>query len=386
MPVPRREDAVVHRAREPRHVPLLRLRRARRRDRVPAEDRGHRVRRGRRAARRPGGHPAHLRGRRHGPPARPGHQDPPAGGQQAGRGVLRRAAAHPGGRARDGVPHLPRVRRGGGAALRLRLRPRGLGRAHQAPARRGLLLRRAGEGRALAAGQPRADGPLPPPPAVADPRPRRRGRRLRGAAPLRRRPHRGQVPQHVRDARLPQDARAVRARPGQGRDRQAAAGRGRRGLHRRHGDAPRGRADGRRVVRHRVRRRAHRGDQKAHRRRLVRPRRGHLHLRRRRRGPGRRAQGVRGRAGVHHADLRHDRARRPGSLRAAADPRRHRRPRSRGPPRADLRVRDPLGAARVRPRHAPRAGSPRCSARCRWSRGSSARSCATSTRAASRAG
>ena len=128
------------------------------------------------------------------------------------------------------------------------------------------------------------------------------------------------------------------------------------------------------------------GDQKAHRRRLVRPRRGHLHLRRRRRGPGRRAQGVRGRAGVRHPDLRHDRARRPGPLRAAPDPGRRRGARPRGPPRADLRVRDPLGAARVRPRHAPRAGWPRCSARCRWSPGSSARSCATSTPAASRAG
>ena len=134
------------------------------------------------------------------------------------------------------------------------------------------------------------------------------------------------------------------------RDRQAPPGRGRRGLHRRDGDAPRGRAHGRRVVRHRVRGRAHRRDQKAHRRRLVRPRRGHLHLRRRRRGPGRRAQGVRGRAGVHHADLRHDRAGRAGPLRAAAEPGRHGRARPRGPPRADLRVRDPLGAARVRPR------------------------------------
>ena len=40
-----------------------------------------------------------------------GTRTPAAGGQQAGRRVLRRAAAHPGGRARDPVPHRPRVRR-----------------------------------------------------------------------------------------------------------------------------------------------------------------------------------------------------------------------------------------------------------------------------------
>ena len=239
LPVPRREDALVHRAREPRHLPLLRLRRARRRDRVPAEDRGHRVRRGRRAARRPGGRAAHLRGRRDGPPARPGHQDPPAGGQQAGRRVLRRAAAHPGGR-------RPRWRSSPRAAS---TRPRPSASAAATPPRAGTRSpstcspagspsrswRRPGSaGRATAARWTASTAA-----AVADPRPRRRGRRLRGAAPLRRRPHRGEVPQHRRDAGLPQDARAVRARPGQVRDRQAAPGRGRRGLHRRHGDAPR---------------------------------------------------------------------------------------------------------------------------------------------------
>ena len=50
--------------------------------------------------------------------------------------------------------------------------------------------------------------------------PRGRRRRLRRPPDLRRRPDRGQVPQHPRDARLPQDARAVRAGPGQARDRQ----------------------------------------------------------------------------------------------------------------------------------------------------------------------
>ena len=55
------------------------------------------LRRGRRAARRPGRVPAHLRGRRQLGAARPGHPLPAARGQQAGRGVLRRAAAHAGG-------------------------------------------------------------------------------------------------------------------------------------------------------------------------------------------------------------------------------------------------------------------------------------------------
>ncbi len=163
--------------------------------------------------------------------------------------------------------------------------------------------------------------------------------------------HRGEVPQHLRHARLPQDEGAVRARPGQTRDRQAPPGRRRRGLHRRDGDAPGRRADGRRVLWHGVRRRAHRGDPAADRRRLVRPRRGDLHLRRRRGRPGGGAEGVRGRAELRRADLRGDRPRRPGPLRAAAEPRRHRRARPGGAPRAALRVRDPLDAARPRPGH-----------------------------------
>ena len=160
-------------------------------------------------------------------------------------------------RARE-LPHRARVRRGRGRALRLRLRPGRLGRADQAPARPRLHARRADQGRALPAGQPRPDRPLPPPAAVADPRPRRRRRRLRRPAAVRRRPHRGQVPQHPRDAGLPQVPGAVRARPGQAGDRQAPPGGGRRGLHRRDGHAPRRRPDRGRDLRDRVRRRARR--------------------------------------------------------------------------------------------------------------------------------
>ena len=61
----------------------------------------------------------------------------------------------------------------GRPALRLRLRPVGLGLAHQAPAAQGVLLRRAGSRGSVPAGPARPDRPLPPQAAVADPRPRR---------------------------------------------------------------------------------------------------------------------------------------------------------------------------------------------------------------------
>ena len=94
--------------------------------------------------------------------------------------------------------------------------------------------------------------PVPGSRGVADPRRHRRHRRLRRAAHLRRRPDRGQVPQHVRDADLQEDLRALRPGPGQAR-----AGGDRRGLHRRDGLPPRrGRAGGR-DLRHVLRRRPH---------------------------------------------------------------------------------------------------------------------------------
>ena len=55
----------------------------------------HRVRRGRRAAGRPDRLPAHLRRRRRSVAARPRHPDPAAGGEQEGRRVLRRRSCAP---------------------------------------------------------------------------------------------------------------------------------------------------------------------------------------------------------------------------------------------------------------------------------------------------
>src|SRR5207244_11770142 len=43
------------------------------------------------------------------------------------------------------------------------------------------------------------DRPIPPPLAVADPRPGRRRRRVRRSAVVRRRPGRREIPQHTRD-------------------------------------------------------------------------------------------------------------------------------------------------------------------------------------------
>ena len=88
-----------------------------------------------------------------------------------GRRVLRRPAAHPGGGAGHAVPHHPRLRRGRGDHLRLRVRPGRLGHPDQAPAGRRLLGRRADQGRAGQGGPPRPDRPVPPPAALADPRP-----------------------------------------------------------------------------------------------------------------------------------------------------------------------------------------------------------------------
>ena len=69
------------------------------RDRLRDEDRARRVRRGGRAAGRPDRVPAHLHRRRHVGAARPRHPLAPAGGEQEGRRVLRRRAAHARGRA-----------------------------------------------------------------------------------------------------------------------------------------------------------------------------------------------------------------------------------------------------------------------------------------------
>ena len=172
--------------------------------------------------------------------ARPRHPQPAAGGEQEGRRVLRRRAAHPRGAPRPSQFLTARgfdARRGehfgcgyapaGWDALTKHLLAAGFSLDE---------LMKAGlskEGRR---------GPID--------RFHRRllwpirdlggdvvgfgGRRIFDDDPIE-----AEVPQHPRDAGLPQDARAVRARPGEARDRQAPAGRRRRGLHGRHGHAPR---------------------------------------------------------------------------------------------------------------------------------------------------
>ena len=130
--------------------------------------------------------------------------------------------------------------------------------------------------------------------AVADPRGERRDDRVRGAADLRRRPDRGEVPQHLRDADLQEEPGALRHRPGPARDGPLVAGGGGRGLHRRDGLPPGRRQDRGRVLRHGVRRRARQGAAPLHGRPRGVPRRGDLHLRRRRGRAGGGDQGVLG--------------------------------------------------------------------------------------------
>ena len=108
-------------------------------------------------------------------------------------------------------------------------------------------------------GPARALRPVPRPADLADPGRHRRRRRVRGAPAVRRRPDRGEVPQHPGDRDLQEVAGALRRRPGQEGDRPAApAGRGR-GLHRRDGLPPGRGGDRGRHLRHRVRRRPHPG-------------------------------------------------------------------------------------------------------------------------------
>ena len=90
-----------------------------------------------------------------------------------------------------------------------------------------------------------------------------------------------------------------------------APGRRRRGLHRRHGVPPRRRHHRGRLLRHRVRRRAHQRAAPAADGPGRVPRRGRLHLRRRRGGPGGRDEDVRRGPALRRPDLRGGRAERP---------------------------------------------------------------------------
>ena len=93
---------------------------------------------------------------------------------------------------------------------------------------------------------------------------------------------RPEVPEHAGDTPVPEKHRAVRGGPGQTRDRRAPPGGHRRGLHRRDGLPPGRGQDCGGHLRHLVRRRSHQDPPPAADGRRPVPRRGHLHLRRRR--------------------------------------------------------------------------------------------------------
>ena len=293
------------------------MRRRRRRHLLPDEDRRALLHRGRRAARRQVRRPPAPRGGRR--PRRPAARAaaPAAGrGQQGRPDVLRRPAGDARSRHRPPVPGRARVRPGGGRAVRPRLRAarrRGAA-ASPAPAglpRRGVRRRRAGRS------GPVGVRPVPRPAAVADPRRERRHDRLRGTADLRRRQDRGEVPQHSRDDPLQEEPRALRHRPGQARHGPHLPGGGRRGLHRRDGLPPLGCADRRGHLRNLLRRRPRPGAASVPPRPRGVPRRGDLHLRRRRSRPEGRPARVRRRPELRLPDLRRRRAHRPRPLRPA---------------------------------------------------------------------
>ncbi len=347
MPVPRRAQSELPRAAATRLLPLLRLRRVRRRLLLPPEDGPRLVLGGGRTARGAPRLRAQLRGRWR-PVAGPRQSRATARREPGCGGVLRRAARFARGRRGSTLPRRARLRRRGGEAVRRRIRAEELGQADEPPEGPRLLARGAGRRRARLAGRPRRVRPVPRAPGVADPGCHRPGRRLRRAPPAGGR-QRAEVPEHPRDGRVPQGAGAVRARPRQARHLAHQAGRRRRGVHRRHGVPPRGRDDRDRDVRHRVRRRAHPGAAAGARRRHRR-RRGRVHVRRRRgRAAGRDARVRRG-AAVHRADLRRGRARRPRPVRSAPGEGRPRRASTDRREDAAVRVRHPPHGVAIRPR------------------------------------
>ena len=219
VPVPRREDPVLQHPPRRRGLALLRLRRGRRRHLLRAEGRAPHLHRGGRAARRRSSAWSCATRRAAGPrdggvprPALPARRGPPGG-----PGVLRRtpcstcprpapaatscapAASTAAAAERFGVGFAPR----GGEALARHLRAKGFTDDELVT------------GGLVRAGQSRALRPVPRPPGLADPRHHRRHGRLRRPAPLRRRPHRGEVPQHLRDPDLQEVDRPLRPRPRQ---------------------------------------------------------------------------------------------------------------------------------------------------------------------------
>ena len=224
VPVPRRADPVLPRPPAGRPLALLRLRRGRRRHLLRAEDRPPGLHRGGGAAGRPDRLHAAVRGRRRSaaPEAgRTGRTAPAAGrGAPGGGGVLRRAARrHPRRRGRAAVPDRAGLRPGGLGGVRRRLRAAPGRGAAAAPARPRLHRGRAGR---LRPGRPRPARhvrPVPRPAAVADPGPHRGRGRLRRPPAVRRRLHRGEVPEHPGDGDLQEVPGALRGRPGQAGDR-----------------------------------------------------------------------------------------------------------------------------------------------------------------------
>ena len=146
-----------------------------------------------------------------------------------------------------------------------------------------------------------------------------------------------------------------------------------------------GRADGRRLLRHGVRRRPHRGAAPADRRRLVRPA-ARSSTPSTATRPARRPRSRRSRATSSSPRRRSSRSRRTGMdpCELRQQPGRRGRARPGGPPGAAVRVRDPLDARASTTWTPPRARSPRCSGPCRWSPRSSSEDAARRVRAPAR--
>ena len=237
-------------------LPLLRLRRGRRRHLVRDEARPPDVRRGGRAARgarrasqlrydEGGGPTGPAPGPAH--PARRGHTGPPPQ-------FYAEQLASPDGRPGPAFLTERGFDQEAAAHFGVGFAPTRLGRPDPPPARTG-----------FTADELVTAGLVSPGPARG-PIDRFRGRliwpirdirgevdRLRRPQAARRRPDRAEVPQHPRDPDLQEVAGALRRRPGPQGDRHAAAGRRRRGLHRRHGLPSRRGRDRGRHLRHGVR-------------------------------------------------------------------------------------------------------------------------------------
>ena len=212
--------------RRPEALPLLRLRRGRRRDRLRAADRGARLPRRGRVPRRPLRHRAQARG---GGPAGGGAPAPARAAAEAARARDRVLRALPVGcrprpsRARE-LPRRPRAGGRGAARLPDRLRAEGVGprdaRRRSATASPSRSWPAAGLGRRGRAGRLRR--PLPRADHVPARRRARAGARLRRARDARR--PAAEVHEHARERALPQGAPALRDRP---RPRGASPRRGR---------------------------------------------------------------------------------------------------------------------------------------------------------------